>query len=68
MTLSGGLTRPGERDRPIIKFMEVDWTFCLVLALIAGVGGLMLFSIAGASWEPWADKHLLRSSASISSS
>jgi len=60
MTLSGGLTRPGERDRPIIKFMEVDWTFCLVLAMIAGVGGLMLFSIAGASWEPWADKHLLR--------
>jgi rod shape determining protein RodA len=60
MTLSGGLTRPGERDRPIIKFMEVDWTFCLVLALIAGVGSLMLFSIAGASWEPWADKHLLR--------
>ena len=60
MTLSGGLTRPGERDRPIIKFMEVDWTFCLVLAMIAGIGGLMLFSIAGASWEPWADKHLLR--------
>lgn len=60
MTLSGGLTRPGERDRPIIKFMEVDWTFCLVLAMIAGVGSLMLFSIAGASWEPWADKHLLR--------
>ena len=28
--------------------------------LVAGVGGLMLFSIAGASWEPWADKHLLR--------
>jgi rod shape determining protein RodA len=60
MTLSGGLTRPGERDRPIIKFMEIDWTFCLVLALIAGTGGLMLFSIAGASWEPWADRHLLR--------
>lgn len=60
MTLSGGLTRPGERDRPIIKFMEVDWTFCLALTLIAGVGALMLFSIAGASWEPWADKHLLR--------
>jgi rod shape determining protein RodA len=60
MTMSGGLTRPGERDRPIIKFMEIDWTFCLVLALIAGTGGLMLFSIAGASWEPWADRHLLR--------
>jgi rod shape determining protein RodA len=36
MTLSGGLSRPGERDRPIIKFMEIDWTLCLVLCLIAG--------------------------------
>jgi rod shape determining protein RodA len=60
MTLSGGLSRPGERDRPIIKFSEIDWTLCLVLALIAGAGALMLFSIAGGSWEPWADKHLLR--------
>ena len=60
MTLSGGLSRPGERDRPIIKFMEIDWTLCLVLCLIAGTGALMLFSIAGGAWEPWADKHLLR--------
>ncbi|KQZ19018.1 rod shape-determining protein RodA [Caulobacter sp. Root1472] len=60
MTLSGGLSRPGERDRPIIKFTEIDWTLCVVLALIAGAGALMLFSIAGGSWEPWADKHLLR--------
>jgi rod shape determining protein RodA len=60
MTLSGGLSRPGERDRPSIKFMEIDWTLCLVLCLIAGTGALMLFSIAGGSWEPWADKHLLR--------
>lgn len=60
MTLSGGLSRPGERDRPTIKFMEIDWTFCLVLCLIAGSGALMLFSIAGASWEPWAARHLIR--------
>ena len=60
MTLSGGLSRPGERDRPIIKFTEIDWTLCLVLCLIAGTGGMMLFSIAGASWEPWAAKHLIR--------
>ncbi len=40
--------------------MEIDWTFCLFLCLIAGTGALMLFSIAGASWEPWAAKHLLR--------
>jgi rod shape determining protein RodA len=60
MTLSGGLSRPGERDRPIIKFTEIDWTLCLVLCLIAGTGSMMLFSIAGASWEPWAAKHLVR--------
>ena len=55
-----GLSRPGERDRPIIKFMEIDWTFCLALCLIAGAGALMMFSIAGAAWEPWAAKHLIR--------
>ena len=35
MTTSA-LTRPGERDRPLNKFLEIDWTFCLALALIAG--------------------------------
>ena len=60
MTLSGGLTRPGERDRLIVKFAEIDWTFCLILCLIAGAGGLMMFSAAPNSWEPWAAPHLIR--------
>ena len=60
MTLSGGITRPGERDRVLIKFTEVDWTFCLALTLIACAGGLMLFSVAGGSWQPWAADHLIR--------
>ncbi len=59
MTTSA-LIRPGERDRPLNKFLEIDWTFCLALALIASAGGLMLFSIAGGSWEPWAAPHMLR--------
>lgn len=59
MTVSA-LTRPGERDRLIVKFSEVDWLFCLVLCLIAGAGSLMMFSIAGSSWEPWAGAHLFR--------
>jgi rod shape determining protein RodA len=59
MTVSA-LTRPGERDRPIVKFAEIDWVFGLVLFLIAGTGSLMLFSIAGSSWDPWAAKHLTR--------
>jgi rod shape determining protein RodA len=59
MTVSA-LTRPGERDRLIVKLAEIDWIFVLVLCLIAGTGSLMLFSIAGSSWTPWAAAHLSR--------
>ena len=59
MTASA-LTRPGQRDRLVVKFGEIDWTFCALLCLIAGVGALMLYSIANGSWEPWAAKHLIR--------
>ena len=53
MTVSA-LSRPGERDRLIVKIGEIDWIFCLTLCLIAGAGAVMLFSIAGSSWTPWA--------------
>jgi len=46
MTMSGGLTRPGERDRLIVKFAEIDWTCCLILCLIAGACGLIVLSAA----------------------
>ena len=59
MTVSA-LTRPGERDRLIVKLSEIDWVFVLVLSLIAGAGGLMLFSAGGSSWEPWAGNHAMR--------
>ncbi|OXE36543.1 MAG: rod shape-determining protein RodA [Phenylobacterium zucineum] len=59
MTVSA-LTRPGERDRLTVKFAEIDWLFCLVLCLIAGTGALMMFSIAGSSWQPWAVNHLIK--------
>ncbi|WP_309606455.1 rod shape-determining protein RodA [Phenylobacterium sp.] len=59
MTVSA-LTRPGERDRLIVKIGEIDWIFCLTLCLIAGAGAVMLFSIAGSSWTPWAAAHLMR--------
>ncbi|MES2343597.1 MAG: rod shape-determining protein RodA [Pseudomonadota bacterium] len=59
MTVSA-LTRPGERDRLVVKFSEIDWLFSFALCLIAGAGALMMFSIAGSSWEPWAGAHLLR--------
>jgi rod shape determining protein RodA len=59
MTVSA-LTRPGERDRLIVKLGEIDWIFCLAITLIAGAGAIMLFSIAGSSWMPWAAPHLIR--------
>lgn len=59
MTASA-LTRPGERERLVVKFGQIDWTLTLLLCLIAGAGGMMLYSIAGGAWEPWAAKHLIR--------
>jgi len=59
MTASA-ITRPGERDRLIVKLAQIDWTFMLVLCLIAATGAAMLYSISGLSWEPWAAKHLIR--------
>ena len=57
---SSALTRPGERDRWVVKFADIDWMLCLFLCMIAGAGALMLYSIAGGSWTPWAADHLIR--------
>jgi len=59
MTASA-LTRPGERERLSTKLLELDWRLALLLCAIAGVGAMMLYSIANSSWEPWADRHLMR--------
>jgi rod shape determining protein RodA len=59
MTASA-LTRPGERDRLIVKIGQIDWVFCFLVCLIAGIGGMMLYSIANGHWEPWAAKQLIR--------
>jgi len=58
--IASALTRPGERDRWIVKFGEIDWMLCGILCLIAGAGGLMLYSIDGSKWTPWAADHLIR--------
>jgi rod shape determining protein RodA len=52
------ISRPGERDRLIVKLSQIDWTLCLLLTIIAGIGAVMLYSIAGGSWSPWAARHL----------
>ena len=57
---SSALTSPGERDRLTVKFAQMDWTLTFLLCLLAAAGGLMLYSIAGGSWKPWAGAHLGR--------
>ncbi len=54
------LTRPGQRERYQNKFAQIDWTLCLMMALIAGMGSLVLYSVGGMSWDPWAYDHLFR--------
>ncbi len=58
MTASA-ISRPGERDRLIVKLGQIDWLLCLLLSAIAGIGAVMLYSIAGGSWSPWAGRHLI---------
>jgi rod shape determining protein RodA len=59
MTASA-LTRPGERERLSVKLSEIDWRFVGLLCVVAGVGALMLYSVAKGSWQPWAANHLIR--------
>jgi rod shape determining protein RodA len=59
MTASA-LTRPGERERLVVKIGQIDWRFTGLLCVVAGIGAMMLYSVAGGSWEPWAARHLIR--------
>jgi rod shape determining protein RodA len=52
------ISRPGERERLSVKLGQIDWTLCLLLTAITGIGAVMLYSIAGGSWSPWAGKQL----------
>lgn len=58
--MSSALSRPGERDRWVVKFGDIDWMLCVLLCLVASAGGLMLYSIGGSSWKPWAGDHMVR--------
>jgi len=62
MTASA-ISRPGERDRLPVKISQIDWRLAGLIALIGGAGAMMLYSVAGESWAPWAANHLIRFSA-----
>jgi len=54
------MTRRGERERYDNKLLQIDTGLVLAICGIAGIGALMLYSVGGMSWQPWAYNHLLR--------
>ncbi len=43
----------------IDKLYEINWGFVLLITIIASVGFAMLYSVAGASFSPWAGKQMI---------
>ena len=57
--VESALTRPGQRERYDVKFLSIDWVLVALLTLITGIGILILYSVSGMSWHPWAYKQLV---------
>ncbi len=47
------------------KIWRINWGLVLVLAAIAGVGVVALYSAAGGRFEPWASRHAVRAGAAF---
>lgn len=45
---------------PQAKLLRLNWVMVLVIAAIAAVGAVMLYSVAGGKMDPWARIHLWR--------
>ena len=39
------------------KLFELNWSFVLLIILTGCIGILMLYSVAGGAWDPWAIRH-----------
>ncbi len=42
------------------KILHLNWALALLLATVCGVGFLMLYSVAGGSYTPWAEPQMKR--------
>lgn len=52
-------TQPVPRDLRA-KLFELNWAFVLLIVLTGSIGILMLYSVAGGAWDPWAIRHATR--------
>nr|WP_092786647.1 rod shape-determining protein RodA [Rhodospira trueperi] len=42
------------------KLWQVSWSFILLIAILAAIGAVMLYSAANGSMDPWASRHISR--------
>ncbi len=49
------------RDRRLMgKLRSLNWTLVALIAAVCGIGFALLYSVAGMSFEPWADRQMVR--------
>lgn len=60
MSYIEGLGSGGRDLRLMDKFFEINWGFILLLCLVAGLGFIMLYSVAGGQIDPWASRQMIR--------
>ncbi|MEL6477714.1 MAG: FtsW/RodA/SpoVE family cell cycle protein, partial [Pseudomonadota bacterium] len=44
----------------IQKVLRFDWSLFLVICAVAAIGFLMLYSVAGGDFDPWAGRQITR--------
>lgn len=42
------------------RFRKINWMIVGTIAALAAIGVVMLYSVAGGTWEPWAERHAVR--------
>jgi len=57
--VDSALSRPGQRDRYDSKIAQIDWIFVGLLCALTGIGIMILYSVGGMKWDPWAFKQLV---------
>ncbi|MGF1500703.1 MAG: rod shape-determining protein RodA [Paracoccaceae bacterium] len=47
------------------KLLRLNWALMLLICAVSGIGFLMLYSVAGGSFEPWAGRQMSRFGAGV---
>lgn len=50
---------------PVERLLHVSWSLVFLVTITAIIGPVVLYSAAGGSWEPWADRQAIRLAAGL---